>query len=138
MPFNLDVSLETPRQCLNNQQCTEKALRIAHFDYKLTFQELLDKHACFSMHYRNIQTLAIEIYKHIHGLLPVIMGEVFKTNRTLPYNHRAHNELSSRVSKTVKYGTKTISFSTPKICSLVAGKIKVFSSLEAYKSKIRK
>ena len=64
---------------------TKKTLRIVYSDYKSTFQELLDKGASFSVHHRDIQTLAIEIYQHIHGLSPAIMGEVFKINRTLPY-----------------------------------------------------
>ena len=75
---------------LNNKinNLHEKALRIVYSDYKSTFQELLDKGASFSVHHRNIQTLAIEIYKHIHWLSPAVMGEVFKINRTLPYNLR--------------------------------------------------
>ena len=67
------------------------------------------------MHNRNIQTLAIEIYKHIHGLSPAVMGEVFKINRTLPYN---------RVPKTVKYGTEAVSFLAPKVWALVSEKLK--------------
>ena len=92
----------------------KKALRIVYSDYKPTFQELLDKDASISVHHRNIQTLAIEIYKNIHGLSPAIMGEVFKINRTLPYTLRTHNKFSIRVPKTVKYGTKTISFFSSK------------------------
>ena len=61
------------------------------------------------------------------------MGEVFKINRTLTYNIRTHNEFP----KTVKYGTKTISFLAPKIWALVPVKIKECSCLEAFKSKIR-
>ena len=55
---------------LNNKSNNvhEKALRNVYSDYRSTFQELLDKDASFSVHHRNIQTLAIEIYKHIHGL----------------------------------------------------------------------
>ena len=89
---------------LNNKinNVHEKALRIVYSDYKSTFQELLDKGNSFSVHHRNIQTLAIEIYKHIHGLSPAIMGEVLKINRTLPYNLRTQNDFSSRVPKTVK------------------------------------
>ena len=88
---------------------------------KSTFQEiqeLLDKDASFSVHHRNIQTLAIEIYKHIHGFSPAIIGGVFKINRTVPYNLRTQNDFSSRVPKTVKYGTETISFLAPKVWTL--------------------
>ena len=65
------------------------------------------------------------------------MGEVFKINRSLSYNLRTHNGFSSRVPKTVKYGTETMSFLAP-ISFLVSGKIKEYSCLEAFKSKIRK
>ena len=125
---------------LNNKINTvhEKALRIIFSDYKWTFQELLDKDAPFSVHHRNIQTLAIEIYEHIHKLSPAIMGEVFKINRSLPYNLRTSNEFSSRVPKTVKYGTEIISFLAPKFWASVPGKIKECSCLEAFKPKIRK
>ena len=136
MPFNLDISLQTPNNKINNVH--EKALRIIYSDYKSTFQELLDKDASFSVNHTNIQTLAIEIYKHIHGLSPAVMGEVLKINRNLPYNLRTHNAFSSRVPKTVKYGTETISFLAPKVWALVPGKIKECSCMEAFKSKIRK
>ena len=66
---------------LNNKinNVHEKALRIVYSDYKSTFQELLNKDASFSVHHRNIQTLATEVYKHIHGLLPAIMGKFSKS-----------------------------------------------------------
>ena len=54
---------------LNNKinNVHEKALRIVYSNYKSTFQELLDKDISFSVHHRNIQTLAIEIYRR-HSL----------------------------------------------------------------------
>ena len=116
----------------------EKALRIVYSGYISTFQRLQDKDTSFSVHHKNIQTLAIEIYKNIHGLSPAIMGEVFKINRTLPYNLRTQNDFSSRVPKTVKYGTETISFLAPKVSALFPDKMKECSCLKAFKSKIRK
>ena len=81
-------------RCLNNKinNVHEKALRIVYSHCKLTFKELLDKDASFSVHHKNILTLAIEIYKYIYGLSPAIMGNVFKINRTLSFSLRTHNE----------------------------------------------
>ena len=45
---------------------------------------------------------------------------------------------SSRVPKTVKYGTETISFLGPKVWALVPGNIKECFCLEAFEFKIRK
>ena len=61
------------------------------------------------------------------------MGEVFKINRTLPYNLRTHNEFSSRVPKTVNYETETISFLAAKVWALLPEKIKEYSCLKARK-----
>ena len=65
---------------LNNKfnNVHEEALRIIYSDYKSTFQELLDKDAFFSVQHKNIQTLAIEIYKHIHGLSQELWGKFSK------------------------------------------------------------
>ena len=98
---------------------------------------LLHKDASSSVHRRNIQTLAIEIYKHIYALSLAIMGEIYKISRTLPYNLRKQNNFSIRVPKTVKYGTETISFLAPKVWVLVPEKLKECSCLEAFKYKIR-
>ena len=125
---------------LNNKinNVHKKTLTTVYSDYKSTFPELLDKDASFSVHHRNIQTLEIEIYKHINGLSPSIMWEVFKIYRILPYNLKIQNDFSSRVPKTVKYGTETISLLAPKVWALVPGKLKQCSGLEAFKSKIKK
>lgn len=48
------------------------------FDYKSVFQELIDKNASFLVCQSSIQTLAIEICKHIHGLSPVITLNHFR------------------------------------------------------------
>ena len=58
-------------------QLHEKALRNVYGDYKPKFDEQLEKGGSFSIRHRNIQALAIQIYKSLSGLSWQIMNEVF-------------------------------------------------------------
>ena len=55
--------------------------------------------------FRNIQSLAIEIYKFLHSLSPAIMSNIIKFNRPPTCNLRTRQKLYSRNTKTVRYGT---------------------------------
>ena len=116
----------------------ERALRIVCSDFKSSFESLLMKDNSFSMHERNIQSLAIEIYKFLNGLAPSFLNNVFHKNISNSCDLRIHKELYSRNSKTVRYGTETVSYMEPKIWSKVPETIKRSSSLDSFKSKIRK
>ena len=89
---------------LNNKinRLHERALRIVYSDSK-SFNTLLEKDGSFSIHHSNIQSLAIEIYKFLHGLSPAIMGDIIKLNRPPTYNLRTCQELYSGKPKTVRY-----------------------------------
>ena len=52
-------------RALNNKinHIREKALRTVYFACNSSFFELLGKHGTFKIHQRNVQKLAIEIYK---------------------------------------------------------------------------
>ena len=92
----------------------------------------------FSIHERNIQSLAIEIYKFLNGLSPSFLNNVFHKNISNSYDLRNHKEIYSRNPKTVRYGTETVPYMVPKILSKVPGTIKMCSSLESFKSKTHK
>ena len=115
----------------------ERALRLVYSDDVCSFNELLKKDISYSIHHRNIRSLAIELCKFFDGLSPSIMKNVFHFNTNIPYNLRSRSELYSRNPKTVKYGTETISYLAPKIWSLVPNAIKSSKSLDVFKSKIR-
>ena len=52
----------------------ERALRLVYNDYNITFSELLKLDNYFTVHERNIQTLAIVVFKVVHNLSPDIMN----------------------------------------------------------------
>ena len=54
----------------------ERSRRIVYSDQSSTFEELLERDKTFSFHHKNIQNLAIEIYKFENGLSPEIMDSV--------------------------------------------------------------
>ena len=64
----------------NNQiNCLHKRiLRIVYKDYKSSFAELLSEDKSFTVHHKNVQKLAIEVYKVKNELCPKIMLDLFK------------------------------------------------------------
>ena len=64
---------------LNNKinSIHERALRINYQDHISTFQELLNKDNSVSIHHRNLQVLATEMFKIHRGMAPYILREIF-------------------------------------------------------------
>ena len=64
---------------LNNRinNIHHRALRIAYQDKKSSFEELLQNDNSVSVHMRNLQYLATEIFKVKNVSSPIIMNEVF-------------------------------------------------------------
>ena len=67
-------------RALNNKinRLHERFLRMIYNDKASTFKELLEKDNSVSIHYRNIRTVAIELYKVANGMCPEIMNEIFQ------------------------------------------------------------
>ena len=65
---------------LNNKinSIHERALRITYGDQKSTFQELLIKDNSVSVHHRNLQVLATEIFKIENNMTPEFLNEIFQ------------------------------------------------------------
>ena len=114
----------------------ERALRLVYNDNISSFESLLEKSGSVKIHHRNLQQLAIEIYKALNNLSSSLMTEIFKFRHTC-YNLRAGNKLNSNNIKTVNYGTESISYLAPKIWEQVPNEIKESTSLDIFKRKIK-
>ena len=62
-----------------------RVLRTTYQDNTSTLQELLNKNNSVSIHYRNLQVLATEMFKIHRGLSPEILRETF-VSKTSSYN----------------------------------------------------
>ena len=121
---------------LNNRinRLHERALRLVYKDPNLSFEDLLQKDESFTIHHRNLQKLATEMYKAYNDLSPPLMKCIFP-QRNVPYNLRNKNPFQSCNIRTVFNGMETMSFVGPKIWGLVPDEIK--NSLTEFKAKIR-
>ena len=54
-----------------------RALRMVYFDETSSFEELLIKDGSVKIHHRNLQVLAIEMFKVIKGMSPTFMNDIF-------------------------------------------------------------
>ena len=91
-----------------------RSLRIVYNDDTSSFDELLRKDNSVSIHRRNIQALAIEMYKAKNNLSPQITQGIFKL-KDRPHNMRSQHDFVLPRSTTVNYGTESLRFMGPKI-----------------------
>ena len=115
----------------------ERALRLIYNDYELPFGKILEGNKQKSIHQKNIESLAIEIYKFQAGLTPPIMCDLFVT-RENNYNLRYFQELESSLKRTVNFGTETISYRGPQIWNLIPERLRALQTVNKFKKEIKK
>ena len=115
----------------------ERCLRIVYNDKKSSFEELLEKDNSVSIHHRNLQVLATEMFKVHNDLSPAIVRELFH-ERNNNYNLRQFSEFAIPNVKSVHHGSESISVLGPKIWNLVPNEFRELTSLTAFKKAIKK
>ena len=93
----------------------ERCLRIIYNDKQSSSIKLLEKDKFVSIHQRNLQILAIKMFKVSNGLSPVLTNYVFKLRGEQTYNLRKFSQFYRPKVNSVYNGTKSVSFLGPKI-----------------------
>ena len=94
----------------------ERALRIVYNDHQCTFEEFVERDNSFTIHGRNLQKLATEMFKVSNGLSVQLVSENFDFAEN-HYNFRHQSETKFKVDhvETETYGKQSISYLGPKI-----------------------
>ena len=121
----------TLNNIMNNIQ--ERTLRLVYTDY----DQLSAKDRSYRIHHRNLQRLAIEIYKFKDKLGPKILHDMFEASSNI-YNTRSDKILNTRNVKSVFNGTETVSCRVQQTWGIVPGNIKIASSSKEFISRIKK
>ena len=116
----------------------ECCLRIVYNDKTSTFNELLEKDNYVSIHHRNIQALAIEIFKVANGMPPVIMNEIFQLKEESHYNLRYTSNFAIQSIHSVYHGSESVSYLRPKIWELIPPVIRQIESFIGFKKERKK
>ena len=124
---------------LNNKinKLHERALRLVYKNENLNFHELLDLDNSVSVHQKNLQRLAIEMYKVKNRIAPKHMQNLFE-ERNITNNLRSQATWIVPKTRTVNYGTETVRYRGPQIWESLSNDLKNAKSLNEFKAKIKK
>ena len=114
----------------------ERALRLVYKTENLTFGQLLEKDKSVTIHERNLQKLAIEMYKVKHNLSPAPVQEIFK-QRNEVYDFRNNRYWEVPRVQNVNFGVETLRYRGIKTWDLIPDDIKNSKSLTIFKGKIK-
>ena len=126
-------------RALNNKinRLHEQCLRIIYNDKTSTYKELLEKDNPVSIQPRNIQPLAIEMYKVANGMSPKTMNERFQLREKSHHNLRYTSEFINPQIHSVYHGSESVSYLGPKVYELIPPVIRQIDTFSGFKKAIK-
>ena len=111
----------------------ERALRIAYKDNCSNLEEILTKVNRISIHHKNVQLLATEIFKIQRNLNPSFMNQTFVEKDT-PYTFCSGRDILAPKPNTIGYGIENAHFLAAKIW--LTSSSKEFQILDSFRREI--
>ena len=115
----------------------ERALRMVYSDDTSTFEDLLNKDGSVTIHQKNLQLLAIEMYKLKNGLSTKCFENICEFGMNKGFNFRVQYDFQIPACRTVQNGDHSIRHLGPQIWHSIPTEIKNASSLEVFKDNIK-
>jgi hypothetical protein len=112
----------------------KRALRLVYSDYTSSFEELLRKDNSVNIHQRNIQLVAIEMFKVFREIGPEIVRNLFVVNRTRPNRAFRRPNVNNELT-----GKDSICYFGPKVWNeMLPDELKSIEELKEFKNKVKK
>ena len=137
---SISVTLQKLKPCRNkykNKRIKRKQvnLRIVYKDDISSFDELLTKDKSFIIHHRDIQSLAIELYKSKHEISPLIIRNIFTARPTIARNLRTQSDFPLPQINTVHYGKDSLRYFGSIVWNMIPADIKNITTFKGFKEK---
>ena len=115
-----------------------RALRLVYKNNNPCFDQLLQIDKSYNIYHKNIQTLAIELYKIKNNLSNQIMQEIFEKCLSVDYNLRSQTDfVLPGVNTGTYFGLHSLRYFSSKIWNVILDEeIKNSLSLDEFKIKI--
>ena len=114
----------------------ETCLRIIYSDKSSSFEELLQKDESVTIHVKNIQKLATEMFKVFKNLSPPIVADLFEIRQN-NYNLKHRSYFSIPNVKSVYHGSESLSNLGQRIWNLVPDTLKQLDDINSFKTEIK-
>ena len=114
-----------------------RALRAVYGDFKSSLHELLAFENEVTLHVRFVWKLLTEVFKSLHGLNPPLISGLFQC-KSLGYTLRSGHQLTLPPTKTIKFGTRSISFQGSLTWNRLPREIKESTSVNQFKAELKR
>ena len=116
----------------------ERALRMVYLDYDSEFSDLLKKDASVTIHHRNIQLLAVEMFKVVKNIGPSIMKSLFEFKEHAR-NTRSEECFVKKKANKVYMGDGSVRHFGPIVWDdMLPKELRSIENLEKFKDEVKK
>ena len=113
-------------------------MRIVHNDYSYTFEDLPNKNKSVTIHQRNLQQLATEIFEVKIEIAPITMNKIFTFIKNNTYDLRSGMYLSRVNVHSTQYDMESTGNLGAKIWNLAPVHMKDLKIISTFKNQIKK